>query len=43
MLSDVWISGVRFGEETQNIGNINTFEVLIFNPNDPYISVPGER
>ena len=39
MLSDVLISGVRFGEETQNIGNIVTVEVLILNPNDPYIPV----
>ena len=38
MLSDV-ISGVRFGDETQNIGNNTKVEVLIFIPNDPYISV----
>ena len=37
VLSDVQISGVSFGEETQNIRNTNTVEVLIFNPNDPYI------
>ena len=34
---------MSFGEETQNIGNINAVEVLIFNPNDPYISVHCER
>ena len=26
---------MSFGEETQNIGNINTVEVLTFNPSDP--------
>ena len=31
MFSDVKISGVSFGEETQNIGNINTVEVLDYN------------
>ena len=36
-------SRVSFGEETQNIGNNNTVEVLILNPNDPYISVHSER
>ena len=41
MLSDVYISGVSFGEETQNIGNMNTI-ALIFNPNDPCISVQSE-
>ena len=30
---------MSFGEETQNIRNINTIEVMIFNPNDLYISV----
>ena len=43
MLSDVYISGVSFGEETQNIGNIHTVEVLIFNRNDLYISGHSER
>ena len=31
-------SAVSFGEETQNIRNINTVEVLIFDPNVPYFS-----
>ena len=31
MLSDVQISWVGFGEGTQNIGNINTVEVLMLN------------
>ena len=31
------------GEETQNIRNVNTVEVLIFNPNDPFISVDSKR
>ena len=43
MLSDFYISWVSFGEATHNIGNINTVGVLIFNPNDPYISVHSER
>ena len=43
MLSDVEISAVSFGEGTQNIININTVEVLIFNPNDPFISVDSKR
>ena len=43
MLSDVEISAVSFGEGTQNIININTVEVLIFNPNDPYTSVHSKR
>ena len=43
MLSDVYISGVSFGEETPNIRNINTVEVVIFNPYDPYISVHSEH
>ena len=43
MLSDVQISGVSFGKETQNVENINTVEVLTFNPNDPYISIHDER
>ena len=43
MLSDVYISGVSFGEETPNNGNINTLEVLILNPNDFFISVDSER
>ena len=34
---------MSFGEETQNIRNINTVEVLIFNSNDPYISVHTKR
>ena len=43
MLSNVYIYGVSFGEETQSIRNMNTVEVLIFNPNDPYISVHNKR
>ena len=31
------------GEETQNIGNIGTVEILIFNPSGPYISVQSVR
>ena len=34
---------MSFVEETQSIRNIITVEVLIFNPNDPYISVHIER
>ena len=34
---------VSSGEETPNIGNINTVEVLIFNPNGPYLSVHSGR
>ena len=34
---------MSFGEETPNIGNINTVEVLIFNPNGLYISVHSAR
>ena len=29
-----WVSG----KKQKNIGNINTVKILIFNPNDPYIS-----
>ena len=43
MLFDVEISGVRFGQETQNAGKKKTVEVLIFNPNSPYISVQSVR
>ena len=43
MLSNVYIYGVSFGEKTQSIRNMNTVEVLIFNPNDPYISVHNKR
>ena len=43
MLSDVKISGVCFGQETENVVNIRTVEVLIFNPNGPYISVQSVR
>ena len=34
---------MSFGEETPNIGNIYTVEVLIVNPNDLYISVRSEH
>ena len=34
---------MSFGEEKVNIRNINTMDVLIFNPNDPYTSVHSER
>ena len=34
---------MSFGEESPKIGNIDTVEVLIFNPNDPYISVHSKR
>ena len=45
MLSDVykWISAVSFGEETQNIRNMNAVDALLINPNDPYISVHSKR
>ena len=44
MSSDVSIYAVSFQEKhTQNIRNINTVEVLIFNPNDVYISVHSKR
>ena len=43
MSSDVYSSGVSFGSETHSIGNTNTVEVLVFNPNDPCISVQSER
>ena len=43
MLSDVKISAVSFGEKTRNIRNMNTVEVLIFNPSDPYIAGHSER
>ena len=43
MLSHVWISGASFREETRNIGNIDTVELLIINPNGPYISGHSER
>ena len=34
---------MSFGEETQNIRNINTVEVLTLTPNDLYISVHSKR
>ena len=34
---------MSFGQEKQNISNINTVKVLIFNPIDPYISVHSKR
>ena len=43
VLFDVLISGASFGAKTQNMGNINTVEVLIFKRNDPYIFVQSER
>ena len=33
---------MSFGEETKNIGNINTVEVLIFKSNDLYIYVHSQ-
>ena len=34
---------MSLGEKTQNIGNINTVKVSIFNANDDYISGHSER
>ena len=31
------------GQNTQNVGNIRTVEVLVFNPNGPYIYVQNVR
>ena len=43
MLSDVKISGACFGQKTQNVGNVRTVKVLIFNPDGSYISVQSVR
>ena len=42
MLSEVYTSGVSFREEIQNIGNISSIDVLIFNPNVPCIFVHSD-